>query len=101
MPTDTKELSSNLFLLLNNSRTNGVIINSPPILLHITIICGLSIMQQGSINRMVPARDHNTKNRESVQLSKSLRQVFCNPLYIFEKQSIPFTGSEALLIAVD
>ena len=50
-------------------------------------------------------RVHNTKNRESIQLpipyKKSLRQVFCNPLYIFEKQSVPFTGSEALLIAVD
>ena len=54
---------------------------------------------------LVKPRVHNTKNREcptvDITHTKSLRRVFCNPLYIFEKQSIPFTGSEALLIAVD
>ena len=50
-------------------------------------------------------RVYNIKKRECptvyITHTKSLCQVFCNPLYIFEKQSIPFTGSEALLIAVD
>jgi len=58
---NTKEFLSDLFLLLKKARTyvNGVIINSLPILLHIIIISGLSVMQQGSTNRVVPEASKN------------------------------------------
>jgi len=42
-----------------HSRTNDVIINIPPILLHINSDIDLRIMQQGSTNSVVPETSEN------------------------------------------
>ena len=48
------------------------------------------------LHYMVASRIHNVKKREcptvNITHTKLLCQVFCYSLYIFEKQSIPFTA---------
>jgi len=41
-------------MVKHNSRTNDIIINRSPVLLHIIFICGPSAIQQGLISRVVP-----------------------------------------------